>query len=285
MKLNPESLYAATLTEAEIQRCRNKIEPAAYGTGLLVDANNVMYRMAFAVSKEVSTTAEMLAVFVDKVKCAAHEVGAEVVVCAIDHGVPLRRSMLGAKKKPDKTPEQEAVIELARGALHLLRDGLSAGAKYPYLNPFYMDGYEADDIVAAFAVSNLFAHAVIYSTDSDLYQVTNGSGVTQLSPSTGRFLVSEVPPFLVPGVKALAGDSSDSIAGLPGVGPKTALDILTGKKTLDLEKAQIAQVCNDVLLTALPFPGSFNALNNVKLVLLPPPQLESGNEEDEVLPF
>jgi len=183
MKLNPESLYAATLTEAEIQRCRNQVEPAAYGTGLLVDANNVMYRMAFAVSKEVSTTAEMLAVFVDKVKCAAHEVGAEVVVCAIDHGVPLRRSMLGAKKKPDKTPEQEAVIELARGALHLLRDGLSAGAKYPYLNPFYMDGYEADDIVAAFAVSNLFAHAVIYSTDSDLYQVTNGSGVTQLSPS------------------------------------------------------------------------------------------------------
>lgn len=282
MKLDPELLYMPLLTEEEIQRCRKRVEPATYGTGLLVDANNVMYRMAFATSKEVSTPEEMLAVFADKVHCAAKEVDAEVVICGIDYGIPLRRSMLSAQKKPEKTPEQETVIELARGALKMLRDGA-----YPHLNPVWRDGYEADDLVAAVAVSNLCAHSVIYSTDSDLYQVTNGSGVTQLSPATGRFLMSEVPPSLVPAVKALAGDTSDSIAGLPGVGPKTAMDILTGKKTIDLEKTRIAQVCNDILLTALPFPGSFEALTDLlRLVPIPrPEEMPASDESDELLPF
>jgi len=79
-----------------------------------------MYRLAFAASKDVGDGAGMLAVFVDRVKKVAQEVGADLVVCCMDYGAPLRRSMLGASKKPDKTPEQEAVVALGREALDIL---------------------------------------------------------------------------------------------------------------------------------------------------------------------
>ena len=283
MIFKPEWLYLPEYTLEEIRRCQELAEPGLFDTGLLVDANNVMYRLAFAASKDVSTPAEMLAVFVESVKGVVTNIGADLVICGIDFGVSLRRSMLGAKKKPDKTPEQEAVIALARVALKLLREA----NPHPWLNPAWMEGYEGDDIVSAFAVSNLCVHTVIYSTDSDLYQVTDGKGVTQLSPATDRFLVSEVPQALVPGVKALAGDTSDNIEGIYKVGVKTALAVLTGHKTLDLSAEDTLRVRNNLTLTTLPFPGAHAILEDAVYTRVPPMYEEDPPPEDDSgpLPF
>ena len=287
MQLNPADLQIPEFTRSEIARCRENVEKGLYGTGLIVDANNIMYRMAFATSKDCSTATELLAAFIDKVRKTAEGVGADVVVCCLDHGVTLRRSMLGARKKPDKTPEDEAVVAIGREALHLLRDAQSSSEQYRWLNVRWLEGYEADDICAAYAVSGFCVHTVICSTDSDIYQVTDGSSVTQLSPATGKFLKSEIPPELVPGVKALAGDSSDSIEGLKGVGNKTALDIMNGLKTRDLTPAELRQVRDDLMLTALPFPGSHLALEFGGLVPMPPmyEEQETKNRDDETVPF
>ena len=263
MNLNPKHLSLPAFTVEEIQHCLDVTEPGMYETGLIVDANNVMYRMAFAASKDCADGRDMLAVFVDRIRSVTKDINADVVICCIDSGVCLRRSMLGAVKKPDKTPEQEAVVAMARDALHLLK--LMQPQHGPdsilgWLNPCWLDGYEADDLAAAFAVSGLCVHSVLYSTDSDLYQVTNGTGIVQLSPATGKFLTSEVPPALVAGVKALVGDSSDNVEGVKGIGPVTALKIMTGKSYTNLEKATERRVRNNLALTALPFPGSYQAL-------------------------
>ena len=284
MQLNPKLLTLPEFTRAEIARCREGVEKGLYGTGLIVDATNVMYRMAFAMSRECNDATELLAAFVEKVRKTAQDIGADVVVCCLDHGVTLRRSMLGAKKKPGKTPEDEAVVAMGREALHLLRDNpikLSG-----WLNPRWLEGYEADDICAAYAVSGFCVHTVIYSTDSDIYQVTDGSGVTQLSPATGRFLKSDIPPELVPGVKALAGDASDSIDGLKGVGNKTALDLMTGLKTREVSPAEQRQVRDDLMLTALPFPGSHLALDFGGLVAMEGKNENAyRTEDDSEVPF
>lgn len=291
MIFKPEWLNTPEYVTEEIRRCQERVEPGIFDTGLIVDANNTMYRLAFAASKDCNDELDMLAVFIERVKKVAQEIGADLVVCCMDYGVPLRRSMLGATKKPDKTPEQEKVIELARGALNILRGGSDKDA---WTNPYYLEGYEADDICAAIAVSGLCVHTVLYSTDSDLYQVTNGGGVVQMSPATGKFLKSEVPPELVAAVKALAGDSSDNVWGLKntplsidgkeqvgGVGPVTALDILTGAKVLDLNPSDTLRVRNNITLTALPFPGSYQVLE-AALERVPDFRLgERAVEEDE----
>lgn len=285
-------------TRDEMQACRAAVKTGMYETGLIVDANNVIYRLAFAASKDVSDAAGMLQVFVDRVQATAKDIGADLVVCCMDYGVSLRRSMLGATKKPDKNPEQEAVIDLAREALKLLRE--PAPDQYKWFNPRWLDGYEADDLAAAFAVSQLCVHTVLYSTDSDLYQVTTGSGVVQMSPATGKFLVSEVPQPLVPGVKALSGDDSDSVVGLKhvplrlngteqvgGVGPVTALKILRGDTVLDLPPDQTLRVRNNLTLTALPFPGSHQCLIGAEFVRVPSFDEHPTGDVDELesLPF
>ena len=284
MQLDPAKLRLTDFTVEEIQRCMDVTEPGMYETGLIVDANNVLYRLAFAGSKDCYTSSDMLAMFVERIKSVVKDINADVVVCCIDSGVPLRRSMMGATKKPDKTPEQQAVVDMAREALHLLKVH-----NLTWLNPRWQDGYEADDLCAAFAVSGHFVHTVMYSTDSDLYQVTNGSGIVQLSPATGAFAKSDVPPALVPGVKALMGDSSDNVVGIKGVGPVTALKIMTGEKTIDLDKETERRVRNNVCLTALPFPGSYQILQGAPLMSVAngmKEEMDDVHEEDsEPLPF
>jgi 5'-3' exonuclease len=288
MQLDPKLLALPDFTVEEIQRCIDVTEPGMFETGLIVDANNLCYRLAFAASKDCADANDMLAVFVDRIKAVVKDINSDVAVCCIDSGVPLRRSMLGAAKKPDKTPEQEVVVDMAREALHLLR---AAGwERHPWLNPRWQDGYEADDLCAAWAVSGHFVHSVIYSTDSDLYQVTNGGGIVQLSPATGAFVKSEVPPVLVPGVKALMGDTSDNVVGIKGVGPVTALKIMTGEKTMELDKETERRVRNNLMLTALPFPGSYQILQGAPLVSVASfneaqPDQQYEMEDDEPLPF
>ena len=287
MTLDPKLLTLPDFTVEEIQRCIDVTEPGMFETGLIVDANNLCYRLAFAASKDCADAKDMLAVFVDRIKTVVKDINADVVVCCIDSGVSLRRSMLGATKKSDKTPEQQAVVDMARDALHLLR--MQEGGPHAWLNPRWQDGYEADDLCAAWAVSGHFVHTVIYSTDSDLYQVTNGSGIVQLSPATSAFAKSDVPPALVPGVKALMGDSSDSVVGIKGVGPVTALKIMTGEKTIDLDRETERRVRGNLVLTALPFPGSYQILQGAPLVSVANGMKEemgdASEEDSEPLPF
>ena len=284
MNLDPNLLALPPFTVEEIQRCIDVTEPGMWETGLIVDANNTMYRLAFAASKDCYTSSDMLAMFVERIKSVVKDINADVVVCCIDSGVSLRRSMLGATKKPDKTPEQQAVVDMAREALHLLKVH-----NLTWLNPRWLDGYEADDLCAAFGVSGHFVHTVMYSTDSDLYQVANGSGIVQLSPATGIFVRSDVPPELVPGVKALMGDSSDNVVGIKGVGPVTALKIMTGEKTIDLDRETERRVRGNLVLTALPFPGSYQILQGAPLVSVAngmKEEMGDVNEEDlEPVPF
>ena len=52
MNLDPKLLTLPDFTVEEIQRCLDVTEPGMYETGLIVDANNVLYRLAFAGSKD-----------------------------------------------------------------------------------------------------------------------------------------------------------------------------------------------------------------------------------------
>ncbi|GAC1316868.1 MAG: hypothetical protein NVSMB2_10030 [Chloroflexota bacterium] len=106
-------------------------------------------------------------------------------------------------------------------------------------------GYEADDFMAAAAAAETArgGHSLLLTTDRDAYQLVS-ERVTVLAPRSGmRDLVHVGPaevverlgvlPEQVPDYKALAGDASDNIPGVRGIGPKAAASLLLKYGTLE----------------------------------------------------
>ena len=111
-----------------------------------------------------------------------------------------------------------------------------------------MGGFEADDLIATYArqAAASGASVRIVSSDKDLMQLIV-EGVVQLyDPMKNRILGTDavlekfgVGPEQVIDAQALIGDSTDNVPGAPGIGPKTAAELLTTFGSLDaiLERA------------------------------------------------
>ena len=112
-----------------------------------------------------------------------------------------------------------------------------------------VEKYEADDIIGTIALDAYSEgfNTVVVSGDKDLFQLINDKTSIWYS-SPNRFssdrLVDEnsyvdekgfegVKPQNVPDLKGLAGDSSDNIKGIPGIGQKVALALLNEYKNLE----------------------------------------------------
>lgn len=112
------------------------------------------------------------------------------------------------------------------------------------------EGVEADDLIASM-VKKARAQGipvVIVTSDKDLMQLL-GDGVTMLDPMKNRVLDVpdvierfQVPPEKVVDVLALAGDASDNVPGVPGIGEKTAGKLIAEFGSLDAVLAQIDKV-------------------------------------------
>lgn len=94
--------------------------------------------------------------------------------------------------------------------------------------------FEADDIIATYAkqAREKKMEVVIVSSDKDLMQLI-GDGVSMYDGMKQKVIGPEqviekfgVPPEKVHDVLALIGDSSDNVPGVPGVGPKTAAELI-----------------------------------------------------------
>lgn len=115
-----------------------------------------------------------------------------------------------------------------------------------------VEGYEADDVIATYArqATEQGKNVTIVGTDKDLMQLVNDN-VRLYDPIKGLYIEADgvkekfgVNPDKVIDVQALAGDSVDNIPGVPGIGVKTAAQLITEYGSLEtlLEKAdQIKQ--------------------------------------------
>ncbi len=104
-----------------------------------------------------------------------------------------------------------------------------------------LEGYEADDLIATYA-KQAKAKGVavrIVSSDKDLMQLVE-DGITLYDPmkdklidEAGVFEKFGVAPSKVVDVQSLIGDSSDNVPGVPGIGPKTAAQLIEEFGTLE----------------------------------------------------
>src|SRR5262245_611469 len=97
-----------------------------------------------------------------------------------------------------------------------------------------MQGFEADDLIATYVreACEAGATATIVASDKDLMQLVNDCVVMYDTMKDRRIGIPEViekfgvPPNKVIDVQALIGDSTDNVPGVPGIGPKTAAQLI-----------------------------------------------------------
>jgi DNA polymerase-1 len=111
-------------------------------------------------------------------------------------------------------------------------------------------GYEADDLIATYACQarDLGGRVTIISADKDLMQLV-GPGIDMLDTLKNRRIGAEevvekfgVGPDRVIDVQALAGDSIDNVPGAPGIGIKTAAQLIQEYGDLDTLLARASEI-------------------------------------------
>jgi DNA polymerase I len=215
----------------------------------LIDGNSLAYRAFFALPESIGTSdgrptnaiyglASMLVKVIDE----HHPAG---VVVAWDAGMSGREvtyDLYKAQRKP--RPD-------------LLRE------QWPHLMPLVeafgysnvkVDGYEADDVIASLTRSarEEGIPVMVVTGDRDAYQLV-GPGARVMSTSRGitetKIYDSDavlerygVPPELITDLMGLRGDTSDNIPGVPGIGEKTATQLLQQFGSLERVLASVDQI-------------------------------------------
>lgn len=150
------------------------------------------------------------------------------------------RSAIYGDYKANRPPPPEDLVP----QFQVIRDAVRA-FNVPSIE---LAGYEADDLIATYAVeaAALGAEVTIVSSDKDLMQLVT-SDISMLDTMKNKFVgVAEVMekfgvgPDKVIDVQSLAGDSVDNVPGVPGIGIKTAALLINEYGDLDtvLQRAE-----------------------------------------------
>jgi DNA polymerase-1 len=113
-----------------------------------------------------------------------------------------------------------------------------------------MPGFEADDIIATYArmAEEAGDEVTIVSSDKDLMQLVSDTVTLQDPITYDRISFAEVekkfgvPPDKVIDVQSLAGDSTDNVPGVPGIGIKTAAELIRAYGDLDTLLARAEEI-------------------------------------------
>lgn len=171
-----------------------------------------------------------------------NETDADHVAVIFDAARKTFRSDIYPAYKANRPPAPEELVP----QFPLIRDATRA-FNVPAVE---QEGFEADDLIATYATQAVAqgARVTIVSSDKDLMQLV-GDGVEMMDPLKGRTIAAEqvvekfgVPPDKVVDVQALCGDSTDNVPGVPGIGVKTAAQLIIEYGDLDTLLARAAEI-------------------------------------------
>ena len=207
----------------------------------LIDGYALIYRAFFALISRPLTTSRGentsaawgIANFLQRLQ-VAH--APEYLGWVHDSGLSFRHERYPAYKATRQKLSDELQSDFDRG-MERIAEMLSA-FRVPVLA---VEGYEADDVIGTLARQGAQAgvNVVVVSGDKDFQQLVR-PGVWLLNPGRGGSAAVEeqwvsvenagerlgVDPSLVTDYLALVGDSSDNVPGVPGIGDKTARDLV-----------------------------------------------------------
>src|ERR1700760_1047252 len=217
----------------------------------LIDGNSLAYRAFFALPESIATSTGVptnaIFGFASMLVKILTDYGPKSTVVVWDAGSSGRKEVYSEYKaqrssRPDLLKEQWPALEPLVDA-------------FGYRN-IKVDGYEADDVIASLAelakTEDPPIEVMVVTGDRDAYQLVDEQ-VRIMTPSRGitdtrvydREGVIErygIPPELVPDFIGLKGDTSDNIPGVPGIGDKTAADLLQRFGSLEEVLAHIDDI-------------------------------------------
>lgn len=213
---------------------------------VLVDGSGYIFRAFFALKTNLTspdgTPVNAVFGFTKMLLKLLDDLQPQTMAVIFDAGRATFRNDIYADYKANRSEPPEDLVpqfDLVRTATRAL--GL------PLLE---MPGWEADDLIATLARQARAAGqpCLVVSSDKDLMQLV-GDGLQMLDPMKNRRVgeaeVIEkfgVPPEKVVDVQALAGDSSDNVPGVPGIGIKTAAELINQFGDLDSLLARAGEI-------------------------------------------
>src|SRR5437588_7796655 len=201
----------------------------------LIDGNSLAYRAFFALPESIATSTGMptnaIFGFASMLVKILTDYGPKATVVVWDAGSSGRKEIY-TEYKAQRSSRPD-----------LLRE------QWPHLAPLVeafgyrnvaVEGYEADDVIASLAEQAKPAdppiEVMVVTGDRDAYQLvdeqvrimTTSRGITDTRVYDRQGVIDRygIPPELVPDFIGLKGDTSDNIPGVPGIGDKTAADLL-----------------------------------------------------------
>jgi DNA polymerase-1 len=235
-----------TLTGAELQLDDG---PARDAELFLVDGNNLAYRAFFALPEELATTegfpTNALLGFTNMLFKLLSDYKPKGVAVAWDTRA-VHRHELSEDYKSDRRP----------------MPGL-LGEQFPYFRPIVegfgyrnleFEGWEADDVIATLATraDEAGIRTCVVSTDRDAFQLVTDNVVLMMTPRGVADVNVYTPdrvearygirPDQVPDFIGLKGDTSDNIPGVPGIGDKTAGQLIAQYGSLEEVLAHVDEL-------------------------------------------
>jgi DNA polymerase-1 len=222
---------------AEAPTTVRRPSPAAGGEPrlFLIDGNSLVYRAFFALPESIATSTgeptNAIFGFASMLVKLVTDYG--VVPCAVvwDAGSSGRTEIYEEYKAQRKS--RPDLLKLQWPAMEPLVEA------FGYRN-VKVDGYEADDVIASLAerARTDGVAVMIITGDRDAFQLIDPEGLVKVM-ATARGITETkiydrqavidrygIPPELIPDFYGLKGDTSDNIPGIPGIGDKTASDLL-----------------------------------------------------------
>jgi len=215
----------------------------------LIDGNSLAYRAFFALPETIATSrgvpTNAIFGFASMLVKVLTEYGVNPTLVCWDAGMSGRETAYEEykaerRKRPDLLSEQWP-------HLHPLVDA------FGYTN-VKVEGYEADDVMATLAgrAKEQKIPVMMVTGDRDMFQLiepgirvmATSRGITDTKIYDTQAVVDRygIPPDLIPDFYGLKGDTSDNIPGVPGIGDKTAAQLLQEFGTLEEVLANIDKV-------------------------------------------
>ena len=215
----------------------------------LIDGNSLVYRAFFALPETIATSkgfpTNAIFGFASMLVKILTEHGPKPTLVVWDAGMSGRETVsedykAGRRERPDLLSEQ-----------------------WPHLQPLVeafgytnvkVPGYEADDVIATLAgrAKEQGIDVMIVTGDRDMFQLiedgvrvmATSRGITETKVYDEQAVVDRygIGPELIPDFYGLKGDTSDNIPGVPGIGDKTASDLLQRFGDLESVLASIDQI-------------------------------------------
>jgi len=212
---------------------------------IIIDSNSIVHRAYHALPPLATKNGEVvgavygfLLVFLKAIK----EFRPDFVAACFDLPGPTFRSEIYKEYKAKRPPTPEELYRQIPKVKEILK---TLGVQI-----FEKEGFEADDIIGTIARlapgQQQFSEieTIILSGDSDLFQLVNRQtkvyalrkGVKDIVLYDEKLVKEKfqgLEPEQILDFKALKGDSSDNIPGVPGIGEKTATELIKKFKTLE----------------------------------------------------